>query len=370
VNAIKIVLAGLSGWVMRLAFAASLAIAAYGIYVAWYASLGEPDPGHDRASGSVLTGLALGASLVFFIALRTAPSVRRTTRGAWYGIVYLAFFTLFLTALALSAGLRLIGDWERSPLNTTATVSGCYYVPDSSAVRTEDYCDYSWDLAGVHHAQRRTSDAVYNDGTRVGLWVDPNTGGASDHRLGHVILSFVGAAVCLFLDAVVFGVGSLVLDDARSPRRWLADLAWWRRLRAGPQGAVLALEPVRAVDAPLSGPGPSPGPGARNAAGEPEDARPGAPLEITDAVERERAHDGVTLLLHRIRSRSRWGVSTRLGCVLAFAAAVLVPTVFLGWAYGQVVLIVTVVAGLCFGELIALALSAFVRGSKGPDSRS
>jgi len=360
-NAVKIVLAGLAGWVMRLGFAASLAIAAYGIYVAWYASLGEPNPDHDRGSGSVLTGLAVGASIVFLIALRSAPSVRGTTRGAWYGFAYFAFFSLFLTALAFSAGFRLIGDWERSTLSVPATVSACYQAADSSAVRTQDYCDYSWDLAGVHHTQTRTSDAVYDDGTQVGLWVDPHTGGAADHELGYVILSFVGAAVCLFLNGVVVVVGGLVSDDSIGPRRWFARLAWWRELRIRPRP-----EGRRAVAARV------PAPGARNAAGEPEDARPGVPLEVTDAVERahahEYAHGEVTLPLHRGRSRSRGAVCTRLGCVVAFCAAVLVPIVFLGWAYGQVVLIVVVAVTICFGELVGLLVSAFVRGSKGPDT--
>ena len=239
-NANKVVLAGLAGWALRLAFLSAMAVAAYGVYVAWYGSLGEPDPVHDRITGSVLTGIALGASLVFCFALRSTPRVKDTTRVGWYWFAYLAFFSLFLTALALSAGFRLIGDWERSTLSVTAIVSGCH----ENASGGND-CTFDWDAAGVHHTQiRGTYGAQYDSGTRVQLWVDPHTGGASNHRIDDVISPFGGAFFSLLFEAYVAFLGVYLTEEAKGWRRWLASLAWWRDLRRVPEDAPTPVEPV------------------------------------------------------------------------------------------------------------------------------
>src|SRR5258708_7512479 len=101
----RIAVSGMAGWVFRLAFAASVAAGAYGVYLAWFASLGEPDPGHDRAAGTLVMAVAFGASLAVCFTLLRAPALRHTTRGAWYACTYGLLLTLFLTTMSLSAGL-------------------------------------------------------------------------------------------------------------------------------------------------------------------------------------------------------------------------------------------------------------------------
>ena len=247
-DARKVVFDGLTGWALRLGFVSSMGLAAYGVYVAWYGSLGEPDPDHDRAVGSVLMGVALVASFVFFLAICRTPSVRRTARLGWYGFAYSSFFAVGLTALAISAGFRLIGDWERSTLSVTATASGCYTESNGNAMRAGDVCTFDWDVGGVHHTQTRASySGLYDNGAQVPLWVDPHTGGASDHNGDFVVAAFVAAffSLAFWLPALFLGQG--MSEEAKGWRRWLADLAWWRALRPVPQDAgspADAVEPV------------------------------------------------------------------------------------------------------------------------------
>ena len=80
-DAFKIALAGIAGWLARPAPATTLAVAAYGVYVAWFTSPGESDPGHERAIDSTIMGIALGAMSALCCVLLFTPGLRHTTRG-------------------------------------------------------------------------------------------------------------------------------------------------------------------------------------------------------------------------------------------------------------------------------------------------
>jgi hypothetical protein len=105
-------------------------------------------------------------------------------------------------------------------------------------VRTEDYCTFDWDAAGTHHRQQRTSNDLFADGTQASLWVDPNTGGASNHSFAEAVAPFIGVAFMLPFDGGIVVLLVVVADDAKGLRPWLDSLAWWRHLKARPAIAV------------------------------------------------------------------------------------------------------------------------------------
>jgi hypothetical protein len=227
-NRVAQAVAGLTGWLLRIVFVLSVAASVFGVYLAWFASLGRPGPVHDRLTGTVVMAEALGVSLAAFVLLTVLPKVRLTVRKAWYLMAYLLFAALFLTtALPLSAALRLIGDWQRSNTQVVATVYNCYETRSTDNDAT-DYCTFDWTVNLQQHEQTRQTNGVYPDETNIPIWVDPNTGGADDHGVGFIGLAFIGVFVGLIIDALV-SVGIIVISkESKRPRAWLADMAWWR----------------------------------------------------------------------------------------------------------------------------------------------
>jgi len=226
--------AGLTGSVARLLFVSGIGCAILGLYIALFRSLGERDPRHLWVLGVHLMVFGAAGSLVGFIGVfalrpnRGNPPV--TANPEWYGFPWLLLFGVAVALLCLSCGLRLVGDWQRSNVTVTATVSACTS-DDSSDSYGSDVCTYDWDWNGTHHTQRRPADAQYDDGRPVQLWIDPVTGGADDHGFTTMVYSFVGAGLIGMFDFTLSAsLGIEVYEDYGSFRKWLIHQAWWRRL--------------------------------------------------------------------------------------------------------------------------------------------
>lgn len=240
------VAAGLTGSVARLLFVSGIGCAIAGLYIALFRSLGERDPGHLWELGLQVMGFGAAGSLIGFIgvfALRPNRGRRRVVDPEWYGFPWLLLLGTAVALLCLSCGLRLVGDWQRSNVTVTATVSGCTANTGDTGGAYE--CTYDWDWNGTHHTQgRRPADAQYYDGHPVQLWIDPVTGGADDHGLTAMVYSFVGAGLIGMFDLTLCATyGIEVLESRGSFRRWLIHQAWWRRLPARPRPKPPA-EPV------------------------------------------------------------------------------------------------------------------------------
>jgi hypothetical protein len=52
------------GWLVRLLFAAPAAAGIYGVYIAWFASLSQLDPGHGTVTGTAVMGIAFNVSMI------------------------------------------------------------------------------------------------------------------------------------------------------------------------------------------------------------------------------------------------------------------------------------------------------------------
>ena len=244
--------AGLTGWAARLLFGSGIGCAIAGLYIALFQSLGERDPGHLWVLGLSVMGVGAAVSLAGFIGVfalrpnRGTPPV--TADPEWYGYPWLLFLGTAVAMLCLSCGLRLVGDWQRSNVTVTATVSGC--TSDSSESGTTYSCTYDWDWNGTHHTQHRASNAQYEDGRPVELWIDPVTGGADDHSVTDMVYSFLGAGLIGLFDLFLYvRIGMEVAGRREHFRAWLTYQAWWRRppeIRAPEPGSEPepAAEPV------------------------------------------------------------------------------------------------------------------------------
>ena len=223
--------AGLTGSVARLLFVSGFGCAVVGLYISLFRSLGERDPGHLWVLGVHLVVFGAAGSLVGFIGVfalrpnRGHPPV--TTDPEWYGFTWLLFLGTAVASLCLSCGLRLVGDWQRSNVTVTATVSACRS-DDSSDSYGAYVCTYDWDWNGTHHTQGRPADAQYYDGRPVQLWIDPVTGGADDHGVTTMVYSFVGAGLIGMFDLTLCVV--FFTEHLGGFRKWLIHQAWWRRL--------------------------------------------------------------------------------------------------------------------------------------------
>lgn len=223
--------AGLIAWLVRLVFLASVAAGVYGVYLAWFASLGQSGPGRDRLAGTIVMGVALGVGLIFATVL-CMPPFRRDGSRVCYTTVFVLFATVFITTIwPLSAALCSIGTWERSDVQIAATAVSC-----STQVDGNDDASYSclldWTVDGHAHVQVRTTDGAYPDGTRVELWVDPVTGGADDHDWVPVFWGFFGMVFGLIPDAFALYLcaAAVPVDCLPGPGEWAQDMAWWRSL--------------------------------------------------------------------------------------------------------------------------------------------
>ncbi|HEU5331899.1 MAG TPA: hypothetical protein VFU73_04035 [Actinocrinis sp.] len=222
--------AGLTGWAARLLFVSGIGCTIAGLYIALFKSLGERDPGHLWLLGLLVMGFGAAGSFTGFIGVfilrpnRNDPPV--LVDPEWYSYPWMLLIGAAVALLCLSCGLRLVGDWERSNVRVTATVSGCANESD-----TTYSCTYAWDWNGVHHQQGRAANGQYEDGHPVQLRIDPVTGGADDHSLTDMVYSFIGAgAIGLFDLLLCVGIGLEVADRRQHFRRWLTYQAWWRRL--------------------------------------------------------------------------------------------------------------------------------------------
>lgn len=226
--------AGLTGSVARLVFVSGIGCAIFGLYIALFRSLGDRDPGHLWVLGLHLMGFGAAGSLVGCIGVfalrpnRGKPPV--TADPEWYVLPWLLLLGMAIAMLCLSCGLRLVGDWQRSNVTVTATVSACAS-DDTSDSGASYVCTYDWDWNDTHHTQSRPADAQYSDGRPVQLWIDPVTGGADDHGFNTMVYSFVGAGLIGMFDLMLC-VAFLAEHDDGSFRRWLIYQAWWRRLPA------------------------------------------------------------------------------------------------------------------------------------------
>ena len=241
----RIALLGSVGWLLQLLFAGSVVAGVYGVYLAWFGpSLSESDPVHHRIVGTLVMLAAFGVSLLATLAVIVvpAPTPRSRYRSTWLLGVYMAFVPLFLGALALSATLRSIGDWQRSNLSVNGTVDSCY---QSGSDTPTNWCYFNWTVAGTRHRQARTTYDLYTDGTPVTLWVDPNTGGADGHSGVEVVSEILATAVGLGLGFTALGACLYqVVDDRRARREWLADqVFWWRAFPKKPPKPVPVPEP-------------------------------------------------------------------------------------------------------------------------------
>ena len=229
----RAVAAGLAGWAARLLFAGGIGSCAFGLYIALFGSLGLRDPGHAWSLGLSVMGVGAAASVVGFIAAFLPWNGRGRRQGAsgersiWYWGTWLVFGVTAVALLCLSCGLRLVGDWQRSNVTATATVSAC--ATDDSDSGTTYSCTYDWEWKGVQHIQNRSADAQYFDGHHVALWIDPVTGGADDHTYTAMVYAFVGAGM-IGLFALLVWIGAVVAlyERRRDLRGWFAGLAWWR----------------------------------------------------------------------------------------------------------------------------------------------
>jgi hypothetical protein len=113
----------LAGWVLRLLIAGSLVAGVYAVYRALFVTVSQSDPGHDRLAWVVVIGISLGLSLLSFALLHVLD---KSVRARWYGSAYLVVVMLELCAFFLSFTLRRVGEWQRSTVPVTATVSDCY----------------------------------------------------------------------------------------------------------------------------------------------------------------------------------------------------------------------------------------------------
>jgi len=267
---------GLIGWVSRSVFVAGFAAGAVGVYIALFASLGQRGPGHDRIVGLEFVAAGFAASRVGrFLAFHPGPPERPrwreipADREEWYWHPYWIFLVTGVLALLLGSGLRFIGDWERSNVAVTSTLSDCALdvVTDSNnstdlkVSSASESCTYGWDWKGVHH-QITLGD---EEADSILVWIDPVDGAYDAHSYKPIVLSFVLAGIvgCGDLIACII-VGRRLYERRSAFPGWAADLAWWRT----------PVDPAAAPTVP----------------GEPviEDARPGAdagtaPYEIEDA---------------------------------------------------------------------------------------
>jgi hypothetical protein len=231
----RVAAAGLAGWAARLLYAAGFAAGAVGLFIALFHSLGQRSPGHDWMLGfNVMVG-GFVVSVLGYIGAFIPGFNRRLSRrdpngrSAWYVCPYLVFLSTAVALLCLSCALRLIGDWERSNVTVTATLSDCSTQTSDSS--TSYGCTYDWDWNGVHHTQGRPADAQYPDGQLSGLWIDPVTGGADEHSYGDIVFAFIGAGLLGGVDLAVYLFLTVGAFDSRDKLgRWLDDLAWWREL--------------------------------------------------------------------------------------------------------------------------------------------
>ena len=229
------VVGGLAGWLLRLLFLASVAVGGYGAYIAWFESLGQGAPGHDRLTGSIVMAIAFGVSLIAWLGTLLVPPLSKRGHSSWYLAAYWVFTALFVTlVLPLSSGLRNIGTWERTNVPVTATATGCY-ADDSGGDGPVYYCDLSWTVNGHQVSQWQETHDQYPDGTAVALWADPNTGGSDDHDWVPELWSFIGAAFGLAIStATIVASVMLVKEDHTGARRWVKDMSWWTDLPKRP----------------------------------------------------------------------------------------------------------------------------------------
>ncbi|WP_441247327.1 hypothetical protein [Kitasatospora sp. McL0602] len=106
--------------------------------------------------------------------------------------------TLLLTALlcvsAATANYAYasVHDWQRTPLAVTATLTECRVDVshgDGDSGHTEkDSCVYHWTVDGQQHSERRESPGAEQDGNRLRIWLNPQTGEIADHSLTDVVL--------------------------------------------------------------------------------------------------------------------------------------------------------------------------------------
>lgn len=215
------------GAVSRLVFAASVVVGGYGAYLAWFVSLGQAGPGHDRLAGTIWMGIALGASLVACGLVLGVPALRRSARPERYGAVYAVFIAVFVSVLLpLSGALRCIGTWERTNTQVTSRATGCFASEDGDGGEAYQ-CDLAWAVGGRTYTMERYTKGVYSDGTPVLLWVDPVTGGPDDHDWVMVMWCFIFAGVGTVVTGGVVAVCAEPLGLSPSA---------WRRARVGRKG--------------------------------------------------------------------------------------------------------------------------------------
>lgn len=216
-------LLGVTGWLLRLLFAASVIAGVVGVVIALFVSAFPADPVPDRLTGLAIVGVAIGVSLVSF-ALLCTPAFNRFTGRHWYLWTYLTCTVMLVPALLFSVAGRLIEDQFYSSESVQATADSC----------SEDYndswisCDFSWiDQAGA--IQRQTLHWPRDvTGSREDIYIDSRTGGAVDHGIGMILVSLTSALIIL---PAVLTLSYRYAEEERNARdlhRWLANLAWWR----------------------------------------------------------------------------------------------------------------------------------------------
>jgi hypothetical protein len=231
----RVASAGLAGWAARLLYVAGFAAGAVGLFIALFASLSQRDPGHDWKFGFEImaggfAGSVVGFAGAFIRRFNRRPSRREAAdRSVWYWVPYLVYLLTAVALLCLSCALRSIGDWERSNVMVTATLSDCSTETTDSGQTYS--CVYDWDISGAHHTQGRAAAAQYPDGQQSELWVDPVTGGADDHGYVGIVFSFIGVGLLGGFDLFFLAaLGMAMLENTAGLGRWLDDLAWWREL--------------------------------------------------------------------------------------------------------------------------------------------
>jgi hypothetical protein len=224
----RIALAGVAGWGLRLLVAGSLAAGGYGVYRALFVPVDQPAPGHDRIAGTIVIGIAIALSLTAFALL---SALDKHVRVGWYACAYLVVVALGLGAFFLSCALRLVGEWQRSTVSVTATISDCYEVPpalsDNGAPVTQpaDECTYTWSVAGVQYQQVRDAPRLYPDGATAPLWANPTTGATDGHDPGLIVICGIAAASSALAG---YRWARRLLPTAHTLRPWWTHLAWWR----------------------------------------------------------------------------------------------------------------------------------------------